>query len=478
MRVPIVVDRGSDVPLHRQIYEGWRDGILARRFRGGDKVPSTRELAGALGLSRATVTAAYEQLSAEGYFETMHGAGTFVCRELPDDAPTVGRKALRPAFRAAPVALSRFGQRLGTAYAPQPSGTGLIDLSRFGPDLETFPLRLWRRLLVRHLRDAQPPLFAHGGDAGGYMPLRRQIAAYLARSRAVHCDADQVIVVNGSQQALDISMRLLVDTGDEVALEDPGYPGARQLALAHGARVQPVRVTSDGLHLADLRGSPRLVHVTPSHQFPKGASMSLARRLELLEWARRRGTVIIEDDYDSEYRYSGPPLPALQGLADGVPVVYVGTFSNVMFRGIRIGYVVVPRELVAPFTRAKWLADRQSPLLDQAALAVFMGEGHLERHVRRMRRLYRSRREALVGALERHLGDDAVVHGDAAGMHALVGFRVADVRERARRHAVRMTSADPYYLSGRSPNEFILGFAAIDERTIVEGVKRLALRVS
>ena len=476
MRVPIIVDRGSDVPLHRQVYERWRDGILARRFHGGDKVPSTRELAGALGVSRATVTAAYEQLSAEGYFETVHGAGTFVCRELPDDAPIVGRNAVRPAFRAMPVALSRFGQRLGTAYATPPSGTGLIDLSRFGPDPERFPVQLWRRLLVRHLRDARPALFAHGDNAGGYAPLRRQIAAYLARSRAVHCDADQVIVVNGSQQALDISMRLLVDAGDEVALEDPGYPGARQLALAHGARVRPVRVTSDGLHLADLRGSPRLVHVTPSHQFPKGPSMSLARRLELLEWARRRGTVIIEDDYDSEYRYSGAPLPALQGLANGVPVVYVGTFSNVMFRGIRIGYVVVPTDLVAPFTRAKWLADRHSPLLDQAALAVFMGEGHLERHIRRMRRLYRSRREALVGALERHLGDAAVVHGDAAGMHALVRFRAADVRERARRHAVRMASADPYYLSGRSPNEFILGFAAIDERTIVEGVKRLGPR--
>ena len=474
MRVPIVLSRVPGVPLHRQIYERWRDGILARRFRGGDKVPSTRELAGALGISRATAAAAYEQLIAEGYFEASHGAGTFVCRELPD-TPVAGGRAGVPSSRTAPVPLSRFGGRLAADRPPEPSlPHGGIDLSRFGPDLDRFPFPLWRRLLIRHLRDARPALFARGEQAAGWPLLREQVAAYLARSRAVHCDADQVIVVNGSQQALDLCMRLFVDAGDEVALEDPGYPGVRQLADASGARIRPVGVAADGPRFGHLRGSPRLVHVTPSHQFPKGPSMPLGRRLELLEWARPRGAVIVEDDYDSEYRYSGAPLPALQGLAEGVPVVYIGTFSNVMFPGLRIGYLVVPRGLVTPFTRAKWLADRHTPLLDQAALADFMREGHLERHIRRMRRIYRGRREALAEALHRRFGDDAVLHGDAAGMHALVTFGAADVRERAARHRVRIVSADAYYLSGRAPNEFLLGFAAIGERTIAEGIRRLA----
>lgn len=269
-------------------------------------------------------------------------------------------------------------------------------------------------------------------------------------------------------------MRLLVDAGGEVAVEDPGYPGARQLAAAHGARLNPVGITPDGLRISDISDSARLIYVTPSHQFPTGVSMSLARRLDLIEWARSRGAVIIEDDYDSEYRYSGPPLPALQGLTDTVPVIYLGTFSNVMFPGLRIGYVIVPRGLVRPFERAKWLADRYTPMLEQAALADFLREGHLERHIRRMRRLYKRRRETLLGALGRYFGDDAMVMGDAAGMFTLVRFSDVRIRARAERNGVHVLAADGYYLSGKSRNEFVLGYSATGERVIAAGVKRLA----
>jgi len=477
MRVPILSDRTSAQPLNRQIYERWRDGILSGRFRGGDKVPSTRELAGGLEVSRATITAAYDQLVAEGYFETLRGAGTFVCRELPDASMisrrSAGLRASARHVRTAPVRLSRYGRRLQPDRPRPPAVPGVIDLSRFGPDIDRFPFPIWRRLLTRHLRTATTGRAVDSEHAAGYVPLREQIAAYLARSRAVRCDSNQVIMLNGSQQALDLCMQLLVDPGDEVAVEDPGYSGARQLAAARGARVRAIGVAHEGLRLSDLRDSSRLVFVTPSHQFPKGPSMPLSRRLELLEWARPRGTVIIEDDYDSEYRYSGPPLPALQGLADDVAVIYLGTFSNVMFPGLRIGYVVVPRELVPPFTNARRLAG-QTPLLEQAALADFLREGHLERHIRRMRRLYKARRDTLVDALSRHFGDEAIVHGDAAGMHALVGFRSPAIRARAEHKSVRLLSADSYYVSGRSPNEFVFGFAAVGERTIAEGVKRLA----
>ena len=471
MRIPIVLDRASAIPLQRQLYDGWRQGILEGRFRPGDRLPSSRELARTLGVARATVTAAYEQLVAEGYLDSSPGAGTFICRELPDQhvSGPASRRAATP-----PVRLSAYAGRLAPRPVRTPVPAGIVNLSKAGPDLDHFPFPLWRRLLMRHLRHVAGPLFTQVEQSAGYEPLRRELAGYLARSRAVRCQPDQLVIVNGSQQALDLSMRLLIDAGDAVALEDPGYPGARHLAAAHGAGIQAVGIDPEGLRVSELADDVRLVYVTPSHQFPTGISMSLSRRLELLEWARSRGAVIVEDDYDSEYRYSGPPLPALQGLTGEVPVIYIGTFSNVMFTALRIGYVVVPRELIAAFSDAKWATDRYTPLLEQAALADFIREGHLERHIRRMRRLYRRRRDVLIDALRRHFGDQAVVRGDAAGMHTLVRFAARDIAARADRNRVRLPSADHYYLSGRSPNEFIISFSATGERALAEAVKRVA----
>jgi GntR family transcriptional regulator/MocR family aminotransferase len=291
-----------------------------------------------------------------------------------------------------------------------------------------------------------------------------------------------VIVVSGSQQALDLCARMLLDAGDEAAVEEPGYPGARQLFLAHGATLRTLPVTDTGVALTSLGRHTRLVHVTPSHQFPVGVSMGLARRLELLEWARTHRAVVLEDDYDSEYRYSGPPLPAMHGFADGAAVIYIGTFSNVMFRGLRVGYLVVPPELIAPFTVAKWMADRHTPLVEQAALADFIIEGHLERHIRRMRRLYKRRRDAMLDALDHHFGSRAVVRGDAAGLHMTVGFTgVPDLCARAKRCGVHISSSNIYYSAtpkrGRA-TEYILGFSAVSERTIRESIKRLAASVA
>jgi GntR family transcriptional regulator/MocR family aminotransferase len=472
MRVPFVINRAAPVPLQRQIYDGWRQAILSGRFRGGDRVPSTREHAAALGVSRVTVTAAYDQLVGEGYFEPVTGSGTFIARELPD-YPAMQR-AGRSAPAAAPLRLSAYARRLEGRSSRQPAAPGEIDLSGAGPDLDYFPFAEWRRLLLRQLRRLQERAARGREQPAGDDRLRREIAAYLGRSRGVQCGAEQVVVTNGSQQALDLCLRVLVDPGDPVAIEDPGYPGIRLLAAAHGASIQAVRVDDEGLRVTELSDAARVVHVTPSHQFPTGVSLSLRRRLELLEWAASRGAVVLEDDYDSEYRYSGPPLPALQGLKDGAPVVYAGTFSNVMFPGLRIGYVVVPRTLIAPFTRAKHLLDRYTPTLEQRALADFMSEGHLERHVRRMRRLYKRRREVLIAALDRHFGRNASVRGDAAGMHLLVRFAPRDMTRRAERRGVRLISADPYYMSDKSPNEFIISFSAAGERVLAEGIKRLA----
>ncbi|HEX7042979.1 MAG TPA: PLP-dependent aminotransferase family protein [Burkholderiales bacterium] len=473
MRAAIAVDPSATTPLHRQIYEAWRTGILSGRFAGGTRLPSTRELARALAVSRSTVTQAYEQLIAEGYLQPVRGAGTFVCRELPDAAlrarPQAPRAAASPAVR-----LSRFGAHLGEDFTPPSAPAGAVCFSRWGPDLERFPFLLWRRLLARQLRLAPRTLFDYARDTRGHEALRHEIAAYVARSRAVVCTPEQVIVVSGSQQALDLCARVLLEPGDRVAFEDPGYLGARRALLAHGARLEPVGIDAEGVRVADIRGRARLVYVTPSHQFPTGVAMSLARRLALIEWARRQRAVILEDDYDSEYRYSGSPLPALQSLAGDVPVVYCGTFSKVMFPALRIGYVVAPPALVPVLTRAKWLCDRHAPVLEQAALADFLREGHLERHVRRMRRLYGERRTVLVDALERHFGDRVAILGEPAGMHLLARFADGGIAERAQANKVHLRSSAAYYLTKAPRNEYAFGFSSLPPPAIREGVRRLA----
>jgi GntR family transcriptional regulator/MocR family aminotransferase len=474
MTVPFVLDRSSEVPMYRQIYDAWRTGILRGRFHGGERVPSTRAFAGTYGVARVTVTAAYDQLLAEGYFETRHGSGTFVSSELPDDVLRPIRVAASTPGVINSIRLSRYGSRLGDIQR-LPASTRPLNLSNVSPDLTSFPFPLWRRLVSRHLRRASPAVFDHGAQPAGHDALRQAIAIHLARSRAVRCSPEQVIVVNGWQQALDLCARLLLDPGAEAAVEEPGYPGARQLFLAHGASLRTLPVTDAGASIDGLTNRTRLVHVTPSHQFPSGVSMSLPRRLALIEWARTRAAVVLEDDYDSEYRYSGPPLPAMQSLAGGVSVIYVGTFSNVMFRGLRIGYLVVPRDLIAPVTTAKWMTDRHTTLLEQAALADFLEEGHLERHVRRMRRLYKHRRDVLLEELDRHFGADATIRGDAAGMHMTVRFPAGSgIRARAQRAGVHLAGTEIYYMSKPAPNEFILGFSAIGDRAIREGIERLA----
>jgi GntR family transcriptional regulator/MocR family aminotransferase len=317
-------------------------------------------------------------------------------------------------------------------------------------------------------------LFDYAETSAGYAPLREEIAAYASRSRAVNCTPDQVLIVNGSQQGLDLCARILVEPGDAVAIENPGYQGARQILEGRGVRLVPIRLDADGIVASEVPDSARAVYVTPSHQFPTGVSMTVTRRLELIDWARRCNGIIVEDDYDSEYRYGGSPLPAMQGLAENAPVVYIGTFSKVMFPALRIGYLIAPPKLVKSFVRSKWLVDRQTAMLEQAALADFLREGHLERHIRRMRRLYGKRRAALTGSLERHFGNDARCLGDAAGMHVLVRFNDDGVAARAAANRVQLNASSMYYLGKAPENEFVFGFSALGERAIREGVRLLA----
>ena len=474
MSAVVPIDPDSPVPLTRQVYEFWRAGIVSGRFPGGERVPSTRDAAAALGVSRGTIAQAYEQLVSEGYFQAVRGSGTFVCLQLPDMQALAGDPEERHADPGDLVKLSSLGEELRKDPVPARKREGYISLAPAGPDLSLFPLDLWRRLYVSSLKSVGTGALDYAEHGQGYLPLREEIAKYLSRTRAILCSAEEIVVVSGSQQGLDLCARLFLEPGDEVALENPGYVGARRVFEACGARLRPVRIDGEGLVCDELGEAARLAYVTPARQFPTGIALSPRRRKELIAWAREHQAVIVEDDYDSEYRYSGVPMPALYGTSGEVAVIYSGSFSKVMFPGLRIGYLVVPRSLVATFARAKWLADRHTPVHQQATLHRFMSEGHLDRHIRRMKKTYAQRRAVLVEALERHFGGRAQVLGEAAGTHAYVRLDDPELAARAEANKVQLSEAGRYYIGTAPPNEYLIEFSMLSERSIREGIRRLA----
>lgn len=470
-------------PLHRQLRDGLREAILAGRLSPGQKMPSTRTLARALNVSRTTVCDTYEAMKSEGYLAGRRGSGTYVSNEIPEwadvslppeplESATGGVASLSSRFRTWAIQTRSATEREGGEEHRLPydfhPGQGAWDL---------FPRETWRRILARQWRTSWQAVMDYG-DPAGYAPLREEVATYLRRSRAVACTSDQVVIVNGTQQALDLLSRIIIDPGDVVAVEDPGYPAARQVFASYRARLRPVSVASDGIDVDGLSGVvARMVLVAPSHQFPTGAVMSLPRRLSLLRWARAGGAIVIEDDYDSEFRFEGKPLASLQGLDAAASVVYLGSFSKVLFPSLRVGYAVLPRHLVGPFVSAKDLTDRQTPILEQQVLADFMHEGHFDRHVRRMRELYRSRRAVLVNALETHGRGLAQPMGANAGMHVMVRLLAkvdeATVIERAAEAGVGVYPSAPCYVGKPPFPALVMGYAGMQEAVIEEGVRRL-----
>jgi GntR family transcriptional regulator / MocR family aminotransferase len=471
-----------NLPLHQKLYEELRRAILEGRLLPRQKLPSTRSLAQSLEISRSTVTQSYEQLLSEGYLETIVGSGTFVGAQLPDDllrAPSVelSDKLNRPA-----VKLSTYAAQLAETEVPWTPETQAPINFRYGrPALELFPLELWRKLLSRHCL-AQSGWLDYSTDPLGYQPLRQAIARYLARARAVQCEPNQILITNGTQQALNLIARLLLDSGDTVAMEDPGYLSARRVFLSQGAKILPIAVDTSGLIVQELLNNSteaiRLVYITPSHQFPTGATLSLSRRLELLAWAEQTGTILIEDDYDSEYRYGDRPIPALQGLDRSHSVFYIGTFSKVLFPSLRIGYLVLPPNLVSLFSRAKWLSDRHLPILEQQVLTDFMEEGHLERHIRKMRSYYDQCRQILVQALKTHFKERVTILGDKAGIHLMVQLHThlsdQEIVQRAAQVGIGLLSAQPHYLQVNGSGAFILGYAELTPQQIQVGIQKWA----
>lgn len=474
------IDRQAGVPMSRQLYQEIRQAILAGRLRPGARLPSTRALAAEAGLARITVVTAFEQLVAEGYLDSRVGSGTRVARALPERPAPRPAPARRAATTPRRTPSRRGGLMLGLALPRRTDALRIAPFRTGLPALEVFPTELWARLVARQWRHAPGALLDYG-DPAGHRPLREAIAAHLAEARAVRSEAGQIIVVNGSQQALDLAARVLLDPGDAVWIEDPGYLGARGALGAAGLRLVPVRVDAQGLDVAEgLRREPaaRLAYVTPSHQYPTGVTMSLARRLALLGWASERGAWILEDDYDSEYRYRGRPLAALQGLDTGGRVIYVGTFSKVLCPALRLGYLVVPPDLVDAFVAARALADRHAPPVTQAALADFIAEGHFARHLRLTRALYAERQAALVEAARERLAGLLDVTPSEYGMH-LVGSLprgrsdVAAARA-AERLGVQATPLSGYAVRTPRPEGLVLGYAGFGVEAIRAAVDRLA----
>lgn len=479
------LDRSSSVPMFRQLYEGIKQSILIGSVEPGMQLPPTRELSQLLNISRQTVLNAYEQLTAEGYLSGVVGKGTFVSADLPlprrEKAANVNhsQQPLRP--------LSSRGQRFSdprTALNVHPESAPRA--FRIGmPGLDAFPFDIWARLEARRWR--RPMHHLGYGDPAGYFPLREALAVYLRGSRGVQCDPEQIIITSGSQQALYLIAMMLLAPGDSAWVEEPGYRGIHAALHAAEARICPVPIEREGLSVsygAHHHPDTRLVYVTPSHQLPLGVTMSLARRLELLAWAGANKVWVVEDDYDSEYRYTGPPLASLQSLDKTGCVLYVGTLSKVLFPGLRLGYMVLPPALVDAFAQAKAASDRHAAIVPQAVLTDFIIEGHFGRHIKRTREIYAERRSALLDAIAALFPEQVELAPADGGLQVAMMFRQPHsdraVEHTALQRGIEARALSRFYNTESSPSThrndlsgLVLGFASVPVTDIRHGARVL-----
>jgi GntR family transcriptional regulator / MocR family aminotransferase len=478
---PVSLDASKKTAMYRQLYHWFRDAIVSGQLSPGQRVPSTRALAAELKISRLPVLSAFEQLHAEGYLESRVGSGTMVSQSVPDDAtkPTTSPRKV-PAHQKSPRKISRLA---AAALSVQPRQwlTSLIPFRTSLPALDHFPIGIWSKLVARHSSFPPQELMAYG-DPMGYLPFREAIAEYLGAARAVRCSPAQVMVVTGSQQGLQICAKTLFNPGDPIWMEEPGYPGAHQAFTTAGVRLAPIPGDDQGLSVKEGLRRCRLAkgaYLTPSHQYPSGTTMSAARRLEILQWAARTRGWIIEDDYDSEFRFDSRPIGALQGLDADSTVIYVGTFSKVLFPALRLGYLVLPAALVPAFSAVREAADLFSSTLYQAVLTDFIKEGHFARHLRRMRILYMERRGVLVDAIQAQFGNTLEVIGAEAGMHLVAllppGVDDREVAQRAAESGLSVLPLSMCYLKKPPRGGLILGYGGANATQIEEGIRKLKL---
>ena len=462
------LDRNDPSPLHKQIYDRYRASILRGDIRPGEQIVSSREFAAELQVSRFPVLNAYAQLLAEGYLETRAGAGTFVSSSLPEQQMSVpqpsGRSLIAP---SGPRPVSR----RSALYPPLPKMPFVRGWGSFGvhqPALDQFPFSIWSGLVARHSRN--PHIGAiHRIDPRGAERFRGAICDYLRTARGVHCSPDQILIVSGSQQALDITARVLLDPGNAVWVEEPGYSLQRTVLSTAGCRLVPVPVDGEGLNVAaGIKRAPkaRAAFVTPSHQYPLGSTMSASRRIQLLNWAHSAGAWVIEDDYDSEFRFESLPISSMYGLDLNARVIYIGTFSKVLFPSLRLGYMVIPVDLMDRFVAVRHAMDIFPPYLHQEVMADFILEGHFTRHIRKMRQVYRERRSVLYESLTQQFPADRgfEVLGVEAGMHLAFtlpkGFNDREISTRAANSRLWLWPLSTSYITSEPRNGFVLGFGS------------------
>lgn len=459
MELALRLDPTARKPLYRQVADEVRCAILEGRLRPGTRLPASRTLAGALGVSRVVVTSAYEELVAEGYLEARRGSGTYVAQDLPAVSP-FRPPSVHAARRPTPV--------------PKKPDPPVIDFALGRPAVERLNPSAWRRMWRAVARELPPPGY---GDPAGDPQLRASLTEYLGRARGVGCTAEDVLITSGTVEALDLLARAVLRPGDRVAFEDPGYPAARRALLGRGLVLEPVPVDENGLCTDRLPHRAALVYVTPSHQYPLGGRLPIARRIALLDWAEAADALVVEDDYDSEFRFDGPPLPALAGLDGLRRVVYLGTFSKVLLPGLRVGYLVAPRELRDRILALKDPSEVHTPWPVQRALAAFLSSGDFERHIRRMRRHYAELRTELRRALS-PVEPLARLRGLEAGLHAFLelapGLDPARVAGAAAARGVLVRTLEPYFLGVPTRSGILLGYGGLAPEDVRRGARILA----
>lgn len=485
----ITLDRTSPPPLHRQVYEKIRQQIVTGLLKSGDAIPPSRLLAEQLEVSRTVVVQAYEQLECEGFLECIRGSGTFVSDQAPSVPLQESVKALKQSVRSAEFEISDLLTLKRSTPPPNRREDVRYDFRHGAPAWDHLPMTAWRRLHSRVCASALPDTLGYG-PAEGSLELRTEIARMLRHSRGIATTENELIIATGATQALDMVSRVLLSENDIVLVEDPTHPVLRDIFRFAGANIIPIPVDNDGLcvnkidnilsenGIAATTTKNKLIYVTPSHQFPSGVTMSSRRKVELLNWAYQNNAVIVEDDYDSDYRFDGPRISALAGLDTADRVIYIGTFSKVLFPALRIGYMRVPQSLLQPVVSVKWLADRLTPTLEQEILAMFMSSGQYTTHVRRMTRLYAERRTALVEGLTKCFGSRVTIVGSQAGLHVLVGLAStaseAEIVQSAESMGVRIYPASPYYLRNMPTRpQFLMGYGSLSEKQIREGIHLL-----
>ncbi len=467
--------------LYRQLYDSLKNTIISGEYEAGEKLPSSRELAKSLQVSRNTVINCYEQLLAEGYIETRFGSGSFVADN------DLHKQQLLPRDNGQSPKLSESAQyslKQWQAYDLNDDDKGTLDVNfQYGPIEINAPLL---KDITRISRRFSQTLDSHYQRPEGLLTLRESIARYAQQNRGCRCHAENIVITNGSQQALDLIARLLIEKGEQVIIEEPGYRGAAQAFSNAGAELIRCCVDEEGINLdtisSDIRSSTKIraVYTTPSHQFPMGGVLPLSRRLKLLAWANDNNAFIIEDDYDSEFRYKGPPIEAIQGLDQSGQTIYIGTFSKVLSPVLRIGYVILPNALIEPFTALKWCSDRHSPMLNQQILAEFIHSPLYARHLKRMRKTYARRRKILISTLTQYFADEVSVEGTNAGIHLLAWFKHIDVTQEkafiqlARDKSVGIYSANRLYQTPPKNLGLLIGYGNSTCEQIEIGIKRLA----